>query len=122
MRFNARLDTSHHGPPRPFKDARVVADSLTGIHRAMVKCLFVVNRSCIHKGFQGVPTGKNPEDSNQASVEAMQCVLLYLSIGHEIENISHSAAKMCRSTIMHVPQLPIALVDHVIGNLGSGCL
>jgi hypothetical protein len=67
----------------------------------MVKCPFVVNRSCIHKGFQGVPTGENPEDSNQASVEAMQCVLLYLSIGHDIENISHSAAKMCRSTIMH---------------------
>jgi hypothetical protein len=42
----------------------------------------------------GVPTGKNPEDSNVASVEAMQWVLLYLSIGHDIENISHSAAKM----------------------------
>jgi hypothetical protein len=27
MRFNARLDTSHHGPPHPFKDAGVVADS-----------------------------------------------------------------------------------------------
>jgi hypothetical protein len=50
----------------------------------------------------GVPTGKNPEDSNLVSVEAMQWGLLYLSIGHDIENISHSAAKMCRSTIMHV--------------------
>jgi hypothetical protein len=28
------------------------------------------------------PTGKNPEDSNLASVEAMQ-VLLYLSIGND---------------------------------------
>jgi hypothetical protein len=45
------LDTSHHGLPHPFKDARVVADSLTGIHNAMVKCLFDVNGSCIHKGF-----------------------------------------------------------------------
>jgi hypothetical protein len=28
------------------------------------------------------PTGINPEDSNQARVEAMQWVFLYLSIGH----------------------------------------
>jgi hypothetical protein len=27
MRFSARLDTSHHGPPHPFKDAGVVVDS-----------------------------------------------------------------------------------------------
>jgi hypothetical protein len=33
----------------------------------------------------------------------MQWVHLYLSIDHDIENIVHSAAKMCRSTIMHVP-------------------
>jgi hypothetical protein len=51
MRFNARLDTSHHGSPHLFKDSWAVADSLTGIHNAMVKWLFVVNRSCIHKGF-----------------------------------------------------------------------
>jgi hypothetical protein len=43
MKFNARLDTSHHGPPHPYKDAGVVADSLTGIHSAILKCLFVVN-------------------------------------------------------------------------------
>jgi hypothetical protein len=30
MRFNARLDTPRHGPPHPFKQAGVVADSLTG--------------------------------------------------------------------------------------------
>jgi hypothetical protein len=51
MRFNARLDTSHHGPQHPFRDAVVVADSFTGIHNAKVKWLFVVNRSCICKGF-----------------------------------------------------------------------
>jgi hypothetical protein len=50
-----------------------------------------------------VPTGKNSEDSNLTSVEVMQWVLLYLSIGHDIENISHSATKMCRSTIVHIP-------------------
>jgi hypothetical protein len=50
-RFSAHLDTSHHGPPYTFKDAGVVADILKGIRNLMVKCLFVVNRSCIHKGF-----------------------------------------------------------------------
>jgi hypothetical protein len=45
MRFNARLDTSRHGPSHPFKDAGVFADSLTAIHNAMVKCLLAVNRS-----------------------------------------------------------------------------
>jgi hypothetical protein len=50
MRFYARLDTSHHGPLHPFEGASVVGDSLTDIRNAMVKCLFVVNMSCIHKG------------------------------------------------------------------------
>jgi hypothetical protein len=67
MGFNSRLGKSHHGPPHPFKDAGVVADSLTGIHNAMTQCLFVVNL----------------EDSNQADVVAVQWVLLYLSIGHD---------------------------------------
>jgi hypothetical protein len=31
----------------------------------------------------GVLAGKNPEDSNLASVETMQWVLLYLSISHD---------------------------------------
>jgi hypothetical protein len=44
--------------PNPSKDAGAVADSLTGIHSAMVKCLFVVKRSFIHKGFQVSPQVK----------------------------------------------------------------
>jgi hypothetical protein len=35
------------------------------------------------QGFLDVPAGKNPEDLNLASVEAMQWVLLYLSISHD---------------------------------------
>jgi hypothetical protein len=35
------------------------------------------------QGVLGVPTGKNPEDSNLAGVVAMQWVLLYVSIGHD---------------------------------------
>jgi hypothetical protein len=51
MRLKARLDTSHHGPPRPCKDAGAVVDSLTGIHSAM-KCLFLINMCCIYaRGF-----------------------------------------------------------------------
>jgi hypothetical protein len=62
MKFSARLDTSHHGPPHLFRDTGVVVDILTGIHNAMVECLFVVNRSCISKGVLYVPVGKKPED------------------------------------------------------------
>jgi hypothetical protein len=43
MRVNAHLDVSHHWRSHPFKDAGVAADSLTGIHSAMVKSFFVAN-------------------------------------------------------------------------------
>jgi hypothetical protein len=68
VRVSALLDTSYHGPPHLFKNSGVVVDSLTGIRSPMVKCLFVVKRSCI----LGDPTDKNPEESNLASMEAMQ--------------------------------------------------
>jgi hypothetical protein len=41
----------------------------------------------------GVPAGSSPEDWNLAGVETMQWVLLYLSIGHVIENISHKTPR-----------------------------
>jgi hypothetical protein len=93
MKFNTclRVHTSHHGPPYPFKDARLDADSLTGIHNAMVKWLFVVKRSCNAQGFLGFPTAKNAENSNLMSVEAMQWDLLYLSIGHYRSYCEHLA-------------------------------
>jgi hypothetical protein len=82
MRFSVSLDTPHHGPQHRFRDAGVVADSLTGIHSAMVKSLHYQQE--LHtQGFSGVPTCNNLEDSNLASVEAMQQFLLYLSIGHD---------------------------------------
>jgi hypothetical protein len=34
-----------------FKDVGIVAGILAGIQNAMVKCLFIVNRSCIDNGF-----------------------------------------------------------------------
>jgi hypothetical protein len=73
MRFNAHLDMSHHGLPRPFRDSWEVGDSLTGIHNATVRCYFAVSRSCM----------LNPEDSDLATVKAMQWVLLYLSVGRD---------------------------------------
>jgi hypothetical protein len=54
MRFNARLDTAHHGSPHQFK----VADNVTGIQNAMVKFSLIVNRSCIHKGVYVSPQEK----------------------------------------------------------------
>jgi hypothetical protein len=104
MRFNAHLDTSHHGSPHPYKDAEVVAGSLTGIHKAMVKCLFIVNRTaytrvsrCPHRqksrGFKSLGAWRSCSGSSSTYPSVMIGV---------IENISHSTAKMCRSTIMHV--------------------
>jgi hypothetical protein len=49
MGFNTRLDTSHLEQLHPFRDAGVVEKSLTDIHGAMTKCLFVVNMSYILK-------------------------------------------------------------------------
>jgi hypothetical protein len=59
------------------KDAGVIADSLTGINNGEVPL------RCQEELHLGVPTGTNPEDSNPSSVEVMQWVLLYLSIGHD---------------------------------------
>jgi hypothetical protein len=84
MIFSSCLDTSHHGPPHPFKDAGVVVGSLTGI-----LCDGEVPLHCQQEPhtntqeFSGVSIGINQEDSNLASAEAMQCVLLYLSIGRD---------------------------------------
>jgi hypothetical protein len=59
MRFNARLDTSHYGPPYPYKDTRAVADSLTGIHGAAP---FSSSQELHTQGLSGFPASKNPED------------------------------------------------------------
>jgi hypothetical protein len=71
MRCNARHDRSHHELPHPLKDEGVAADSLTCIHITTVNCLFVVNRSSIHKGFYVSPQVKNIEDSGQRGGHAV---------------------------------------------------
>jgi hypothetical protein len=97
LRSKARLDASHHGPPHPVKDAGVAADSL--------KCLFVGNRGCVHKGFQVSP---------QVQIHGIQVWLAwrpcsgssssYPSVMKRVfENTWHSSAKMWPSTIMHAP-------------------
>jgi hypothetical protein len=57
------------------------------------------------QGVLDAPSSKNPEDSSQASVEAMQFVPSAYppAMIAVTENISHSTAKLCLSTIMHVP-------------------
>jgi hypothetical protein len=69
MIFNSRLDMSHYGPQHAFKDAGAVAGNLTGFHNeTMLRC-----QQELHiQGCLGVLTGRNLEDSNLASVEAMQ--------------------------------------------------
>jgi hypothetical protein len=50
-KFSACFDMSRHRPLLQFKDARVAADNLTGIH------------SAVHtQGLLGVPAGENPDD------------------------------------------------------------
>jgi hypothetical protein len=70
---------SHHRELHPFKDAGVVADSHP-------QCDGKVTLDCQlephTQGYLGDHTGKNPEDSTLASVEVMQWVLCYLSVGH----------------------------------------
>jgi hypothetical protein len=70
MRFNAHIDTSHHGPPHPSKDANVVADSLTGIHSAKVNPL-PCHQELHTQGSLRVLKVGNPEDSKLTGVESM---------------------------------------------------
>jgi hypothetical protein len=53
----------------------------------------------------GAPTGKSPKDSNLASLEAVQWVLLYLSVSLTgvIDNMSHSTAETCLRIVMNIP-------------------
>jgi hypothetical protein len=96
MKFCSRLVTSHHGPPHPFKGAGLYANSL--------KRPFVVNRSCIHKGFQVSPQLKMQRIQNWRAWRSRNgpsstCPSVMIGV---TENISHSTAKMCQNTIMHV--------------------
>jgi hypothetical protein len=129
MRVNARLDTFHHGPTQPFEDAWVVADSLAGIHNAMVKCRFIVNRSCVHTGFYVSPQVKilriqiwrgawRPCSGSSSTYPSVMTGVT--------ENISHSTEPRhaCTTFVLWLPvvHVPVALADQVRGNLGSGCL
>jgi hypothetical protein len=102
MRFNARLDTSRHGPLHPFTDAGLAADSLTGIHNTMVSAYLLSTGAAHTRGCRCLK-GKKPEDSNLASLEAMQFFsYVYPSVTKGVtENVSHSTVTMCRCTIKH---------------------
>jgi hypothetical protein len=51
VKFNAHLNTFHHGPPRPFKDVRIAADNLSCILNAIVTCLLLLTGAAYTKGF-----------------------------------------------------------------------
>jgi hypothetical protein len=96
MSSSARLDTSHHGPPYPLKDAGVVPDSLTGIHNAGE-----VPLRCQQELHLGVLRGKIPEDSSQVGTEAMQYPPLPT---HRPRQVLLRTPRTAQSTIMHVPR------------------
>jgi hypothetical protein len=78
-RFNAHFDTPHRGPPYPFKDAGAVADSAQCHGEVPLRCQQAMHtQRCL-----GVPTGKNPEDDNLASMEAVQWAPFFLYISHD---------------------------------------
>jgi hypothetical protein len=76
MRFNARLDTSHHGLPHPCKDAGLVSNSLTGIHNVMsTGAAYTRDFMFPHRQeFRALRSGERG---------GIQWVLFYLSVGHE---------------------------------------
>jgi hypothetical protein len=80
MRFSAYL---LHGVLHLFKDARVVAGGLNRHQQCDVEGPLRCQQEVHTQRFLGVPTGKNPEDSNLVSREATQWVLHYLSIGDD---------------------------------------
>jgi hypothetical protein len=80
MRCSEHCDTFHHGPLHPFGDAGVVADSLDRHPECDGKMPFCCQQELHTQGFLAVTMSKIPEDSDWASMEAMQWVILYLSI------------------------------------------
>jgi hypothetical protein len=50
IQLNKCLCTSYHGLLNPFKDPGIAADGLTGVHNVLMKCLYIVKGSWIHKG------------------------------------------------------------------------
>jgi hypothetical protein len=106
IRFNCTY--RHISPWTAAPNTGVVVDSLTGIYNVTVKSLFVVNRSCIHtQRFSGVPTVKIQRIQlwwawRPCSGFSSTRTLVMTGVN---ENFSHSTAKLCRSTIMHVNNL-----------------
>jgi hypothetical protein len=96
IRFNALLDTSHYGPSHPRKVSGLVENSLTGIHNAKVKCLFVVNRSCRHRGFCVSPHVKIQR------IQIWRGAWSPLRI-HPPRQVLLGTSRTARTTIMHVP-------------------
>jgi hypothetical protein len=103
-RFSVHLDTSHQGQSHPSKDSGEVADSLTGIHSPIVKCLFVVKRSCIHKEFLAVPAGKNPEDLNTSWRVDATYLPVILSVNG---NMSSEHSCMYHISVLTVSGIPL---------------
>jgi hypothetical protein len=61
VRFNARLDTSHHGRTHPLKNGGVFVDGLTGVHDGNGEVSLCGQQELHTQGFSGVPTGHNPK-------------------------------------------------------------
>jgi hypothetical protein len=68
MKFNACLDMSCHGLLHLSIDAGEFLDTVTRHPQCNGEVLLHCQQELCMQGFLGVPTDKNPEDSNLASV------------------------------------------------------
>jgi hypothetical protein len=102
MRFIARLNTSHHRPPYPSKDAGAVADPLTGIRSAWWSPSSFSTGAAfrrLHMKIQRIRIrlAWSPYSGSSSTYPSAMTGV--------IGNISHGRAKMCRNTIKHIPHL-----------------
>jgi hypothetical protein len=66
--INTRMDNSGCGLSHTFEGLRAVANSLTGIENALLKCLFIFSWRWIHEGVWNFPKNKYLGDRDQTFV------------------------------------------------------
>jgi hypothetical protein len=118
MRFNARLDKSHHGQTHPFRVAGAVADSLTGIHNAM--CLYCQQE--LHtQGSLDDARSKYTVDWNQVTVEAIHTHWVWQKLWRTSRTPQHKCAEhtmhVSHSYSLPVVHTPVSLEVLVV----AGC-
>jgi hypothetical protein len=116
LRITVGLETSRHGPPHPIRDGSTVANTLAGIHNAMTKCLFVVNRIFLHMEFYASPTGFKSVKRSGHVVGSLLPIHRPWKVWHVTQNrwnVSEHHGACTTFMLLHpVVHLPVALTDY----------